>query len=112
LESGAFVPLERIPERLTREQLHGVARWQWWAILTARARRPGLQERRRRRLAERWALLEVRKLSATVDAWIWADDAPGGGFTYSRERSAETDAGETVTWVEQRENPRVCATDQ
>jgi hypothetical protein len=105
LESGAVVPRERIPERLTREQLRGVARWQWWAILTARARRPRLQERRRRRLAERWALLEVRKLSATVDVWNWDEGAPGRGFTYDRERSAETDADETVTWVEQRENP-------
>jgi hypothetical protein len=101
LESGAFVPLRRIPERLTVEQLHGVARWHWWAILTARVRRPELTDRRRRRLAERWALLDVRRLNAEADVW----GPTGRGFTYERERTAETADGETVTWTEERLNP-------
>jgi hypothetical protein len=69
LRSGAFVPLERIPDRLTREQLHGVARWEWYAVLAARARRPEMSSTRRQQFAERWAYLRVRMLTAGIDAW-------------------------------------------
>lgn len=101
LKSGAFVALSRIPDRLTSEQLHGVARWEWYAILTSRHARPGLLERRRRRLAQRWAYLRVRSETASVDVWV---EDVGRGFSYQRERTDETDDGR-VTWTEERPNP-------
>lgn len=103
LESGAFVPLHRIPERLTREQLHGVARWEWWAVLASRHYRPTLLERRRRRLAQQWAYLKVRQQTAGADVWV---EGFGRGFVYERERTTEVD-GDSVTWTETRANPSI-----
>lgn len=101
LRTGAFVPLDRIPERLDVEQLHGVARWEWWAILASRRRRPDLDEDRRRRLAARWARLDVRHTTATVDTFTDL----GRGFLVERERTVETAAGDEVTVTERVSNP-------
>lgn len=103
IESGAFVALEKIPARLTREQLHGVARWEWWAVLASRARRPALGEGRRRRLARRWALLRVRMWTAATDVWTDGEDG-GRGFYVDREETVETADGETTVTIP-RANP-------
>jgi hypothetical protein len=103
LKSGAFVPLGRLPGRLPLEDVHRVARWEWWAILMSRDRRPELRSSRRRQLAWRWAWLDVRRSLAAADAWT---DGPGGGrgLVLERERTVETD-GAHATWIERRLNP-------
>jgi hypothetical protein len=101
VESGAFVPLDRIPEWLTVAQLHDVARWEWYAVLVSRERRLDLSERRRQRLAARWARLDVRQTTAMIDAW----ECIGRGFTVERERSVETVTGDEVTVTREVANP-------
>jgi len=106
LAHGATVPLDRLPERLPREQLHDTARWEYYAVLVSRERQPELGEDRRRRLAARWARLDVRRTTAAFDAWT---DGPGGGrgFTVEREETIELGNGETLTVEREVANPNL-----
>lgn len=106
IEHGATVPLDRIPERLSREQLHGVARWEYYAVLVSRARRPDLAEDRRRRLAARWARLDVRRTTAALDAWTEGPDG-GRGFTVERAETIELANGATIEIEREVANPNL-----